>query len=119
MALAVVAMALPATGFVVPPHRAGVLLGRVGLKACAVTTSMSSAHSSPSHVETRRKILHKIPLLAIPLLHPDASAAATTAKTVWGIDVPLKPDVLESLQDDGRGVRSSQVYPGWGDAACR
>lgn len=102
IAIAVVVLAVPSTGFVLQ-------------RARTATTSMSAQFSAvtPCGRETRREMLHKLPFfLATPLMLPHASTAATSVKSVWGIDIPLKQDVLQDLQDEGGGVRAAEVYHG-------
>lgn len=101
IAFAVVVIAVPATGFVLQ-------------RASAAATSMSAQFSAVTPIgrETRREMLYKLPLLATPLMLPNASTAATSVKSVWGIDIPLKQDVLQDLHDEGGGVRAAEVYRG-------
>ena len=75
--------------------------------AACVAASMTDAG-----ILSRRELLRTLALLALPAVHPRGAAAAAAQNKVWGVDVPLKQDILQELKDEGGGVRAAEMSAG-------
>jgi hypothetical protein len=77
----------------------------MGRRSGVVAASMTDAGDL-----SRRDLLCTLALLALPVVHPQVAGAAQSK--VWGLDVPLKQDILQELKDEGGGVRVAEMYAG-------